>query len=234
METINKKCIVFKKDGNTPKVIQLELSEYCGMFVREIPDIYNNKIYEVYLEHKGYCVNVATLNLDLEKYKESFDAVCADKINALRKIFPNNCILELFKLTKEEELYKEFSKRRKEILTNRDKREKELERKQEEIERLERQLKEKDHAELVKKSVSKWNNNQEVSNVEFLELCKLNNISIHPKTLHFINVSLVSVSGNRHDFKFRKQINSKGKVYAPKYDNFCNVLDELNKRATNN
>lgn len=154
------------------------------------------------LSTKNSALMLVQLILDLEKYKDSFDAVCADKINALRKIFPNNCILELFKLTKEEELYKEFSKRRKEILTNRDKREKELERNQEEIERLERQLKEKEHAELVKKSVSKWNNNQEVSNVEFLELCKLNNINIHPKTLHFIQVSLVSVSENRLNFKF--------------------------------
>lgn len=111
METINKKCIVFKKNGNDPKIIKLELIKYHGMFVREVSYIKYLKQFEVFLEYKDYCVNVATLNLDLEKYKESFDAVCADKINALRKIFPNNCILELFKLTKEEELYKEFSKR---------------------------------------------------------------------------------------------------------------------------
>lgn len=231
METITKKCIVFKKNGNDPKIIELELIKYHGLFVREVSYTSGIKQFDVFIEHKGFCVNVDTINLDLEKYKESFDAVCADKINALRKIFPNNCILELFKLTKEEELYKEFSKRRKEILTNRDKREKELERKQEEIERLERQLKEKEHAELVKKSVSKWNNNQEVSNIEFLELCKLNNINIHPKTLHFIQVSLVSVSENRLNFKFRKQINSKGKIYTPKCDNFNNVLDELNRKT---
>ena len=227
METINKKCIVFKKDGNTPKIIQLDLIEYHGMFVREIPDICNNKMYDVYLEHKGYCVNVGTVHHDLERYKNDFEAVSNNKIIALKRVFPNRCVLELFRLTNEPELYNEFLERRNLILSKREELRAESEKEQEEIERLERQLKEKEHAELVKKSVSKWNNNQEVSNIELLELCKLNNINIHPKTLHFIQVSLVSVNGNRRDFKFRKQINSNGKVYAPKYDNFCKVLDEL-------
>lgn len=233
MKTYNKKCIVFKKDGNTPKVIKLELAEYCGMYIREIPDICNNKMYEVYLEHKGYCIKVDTINLDLEKYKNDFEAVSNNKIIALKRVFPNRCVLELFRLTNEPELYNEFLERRNLILSKREELRAESGKEQEEIERLERQLKEKEHAELVKKSVSKWDNKQEISNIEFLELCKLNNISIHPKTLHFINVSLVSVSGNRHDFKFRKQINSNGKIYAPKYDNFCKVLDELD-RITNN
>ncbi len=234
METINKKCIVFKKDGNTPKITQLELSEYCGMYVREIPDIWNNKMYDVYLEHKGYCIKVGTVHHDLERYKNNFEAVSNNKITALKRIFPNRCILELFRLTNEPGLHDEFLAIRNLTLSKREKSRIKLEKEQEEVERMEQELKEKEHDDIIKKSVDKWNNKQEVSNVEFLELCKLNNIDIHPKTLHFINVSLVSVSGNRHDFKFRKQINSRGKVYAPKYDNFCNVLDELNKRTTNN
>ena len=227
METYNKKCIVFKKDGNTPKITQLELSEYCGMFVREILDTCNNKMYEVYLEHKGYCIKVDTINLNLERYKKDFEAVSNNKITALKRMFPNRCILELFRLTNEPELYNEFLERRNLILSKREELRAESEKEQEEIERLEQQLKKKEHDELINNSIEKWNSKQEVSNIEFLELCRLNNISIHPKTLHFINVSLVSVSGNRHDFKFRKQINSNGKIYAPKYDNFCKVLDEL-------
>jgi len=227
METYNKKCIVFKKDGNTPKIIQLDLIEYHGMFVREIEDICNNKMYDVYLEHKGYCIKVDTINLDLERYKNDFDMVSNNKIISLRRMFPNRCVLELFRLTNEPELYNEFLERRNLILSKREELRAESEKEQEEMERLEQQLKKKEHDELINNSVKKWNNKQEISNIEFLELCKLNNISIHPKTLHFINVSLVSVSGNRHDFKFRKQINSNGKIYAPKYDNFCKVLDEL-------
>ena len=62
----------------------------------------------------------------MEKYKNEFDSVCLDKINALRKMFPNNCILELFKLTGENELYKEFFENRNLILAKREKREKEI------------------------------------------------------------------------------------------------------------
>lgn len=231
METITKKCILFKNNGNDTKVVKLELMKYHGMLVREVSYIQDLKQFEVFLEYKNYCVKVDTLNLDLEKYKDSFDAVCVDKINALRKMFPNNCILELFKLTKEDSLYKEFSKNRNMILLNREKRNKEIEKEREEIDKLERESAKIKHEQFINNAINKWANKMEVSNIEFMELCKLNNINIHPKTLHFIQVSLVSVSGNRINFKFRKQINSKGKIYIPKCDNFNNVLDELNRKT---
>jgi len=229
MENITKKCIVFKNNGNDTKVLKLELMKYHGMFVREVSYIPNLKQFEVFIEYKDYCVKFDTLNLDLEKYKNEFDSVCLDKINALRKHFPNNCILELFKLTKENELYKEFSENRNLILSRQEKREKELEKYREERKKLEKEHAKIEHEQLIKKAMNKWKNKEEISNIEFLELCKLNNINIHPKTLHFIQVSLVSVSENRRNFKFRKQFNSKGKIYIPKCDNFYKVLDELNE-----
>ena len=231
MKTISKKCIVFKNNGNDTKVINLELMEYHGMFVREVEYIPNLKQFEVFLEYKNYCVKVDLLNLDLEKYKKEFDSVCLDKINALRKMFPNNCILELLKLTNENELYKEFFENRNSILAKREKRNKEIEEERDKIEKLQKECAKKEHEQLIKMAINKWKNKEEISNIEFLELCKLNNINIHPKTLHFIQVSLVSVSENRRNFIFKKQFNSKGKIYTPKCNNFCNVLDELNAKT---
>ena len=226
METISKKCIVYKKNDNDVKVVTLELTEYHGMFVREV-----SGKFEVFLDYKGYCINVGTFDSDseLEEYKEEFESVCLDKVNALRRLRPNNRILELFKLTNENELYKEFFARRTSIFAEREKREKEFRDEREKMKKLEEERAKKDNEELIKTAINKWKNKEEISNIEFLELCKLNNISIHPRTLHFIQESLSYVSGDRREYGFKNQVNSKGRRYTPKCNNFCNVLDELSE-----
>lgn len=220
---ITKKCICLKTDNRTPKICNLKLLQIeKNVFYEKYDDYYA----DIYTEYKGYCVYVGGMPFNsFQKYKKELENISNDVINHLRGIFPNNCIIELFKLTNEEDLLLEFSQRREQILkikVEEKEKEKEKEREKEKQEQIKRDA-------FLLQAKDDWQGNKEITNKQLEVLCSYYNIKIPSRTLSIIRNSLITVKADREEISYKKILGKNYKFYTPSmegvYDVICNLLN---------
>jgi len=191
------KILMYKKDGNNLK--EVNITNYTEVLKDKIllmdsDDKYNDcKIVVLVYNNKGFAVNsvynYSSQKISSDVFLNYYENYISGLLNSTYCI--NKLNIELLKHNNID--VNNIIKRNKEIIENNEKENQEKQRKEQE----QREQEKKQEKERLEKEFNKFYNDEYISGVDFIKLCKSKEVKLHPRTTGMIlNQSKILISKN--------------------------------------